>query len=102
MGGDLYARFIFIIAPTKQVVGADNGFQIGQDIFQRDKGRQGLANHGRAPQTSTDDHFKPALPILQGQSQTNVMRLSYGAVMGAACDSNLEFARQKLELWMIG
>ena len=39
MGGDLYSGFIFVIAPTKQVVGAHDGLQIWQQIFQRHKGR---------------------------------------------------------------
>ena len=102
MGGDFYPGFIFIVPPAQQVIGADHGLQIRQQIVESYERREGFANHGRASQAPADNHLKPAQPILLGHAQADVMRPRYGAVIGAAGDCNLEFARQKLKLGMIG
>ena len=46
---DLDPRFIFVVAPPEQVVDADDGFQIGQQILARNEIGDDLAKQRRAP-----------------------------------------------------
>ena len=70
-----------VVAPTFKVVHAQNGFQATQQFFRCDEVINGLADHGRATQAATHQHFKAEhTGIVALQDQANVMHTHRRAI----------------------
>ena len=102
MHRDLDPRLVFVVAPAKQVVGADHGLEIRQQVGHRQEVAQHFADHRRAAQTAADDHLKPDRAVLADHAQADVMRAGHGAVDLGSGHRHLELARQELELGVVG
>ena len=102
MNGNLDARFVLIIAPPQSVINRQHRFHIGQKVPNGQELAHQMANHRRPAKATADKHLKPCLTrCIARHAQANVMGGGDGAVIGRACDGNLELARQELEFGMV-
>ena len=100
---DLDAGFVDVVAAAKAVVGANNGFQVVEDLVPGQKIADHRADEGRAAHAAAHAHLKTqvARGVAQ-QAQAHVVPRRGGAVFGRTGDGHLEFARQKRELGVQG
>ena len=95
MHQNLDARLIFIVTAAIAVIDAQNGGEIGQQVFAGQEVAHHLAHHRRAAQTAAGNHAVADLaPVVTDNSQADIMQQNGGAVIGGAGHRHLELARQ--------
>ncbi len=85
-----------------QVVDAQRGLQVGQQVLPGDEGVDQLADHRRSAHAATDPDLEAGLAVLFNGLQPDVMDANRGPVRLRATDGNLELARQEGELRLEG
>ena len=98
---DLDARLVDVVAATERIVGAQNRFDVADDIALMQKRLDGLGQEWCAPKAAADHHleadFAGAVAV---QPQRHVVDRQGGAIVAGGADRDLEFARQEREFRM--
>ena len=97
------ARFVFVIAPAKQVVHTHDGFQVIQNLIPRQKFANHGANHRCAAHAAANEHFEANLArFIFKELQAHIVPSNGGAIFQCARDGNFEFAWQEGKLRVQG
>ena len=102
MDCDFDARFIFVVAPSESIPNGDHSLKVRQEISFGQEVLDNLSNHRGATEAAADQDLIPKCAVTGNNAQPYVVRGGHCAVIGAACHSDFELARQELKLWVVG
>ena len=98
---DLDTRLVLVVAATMEVVHAQDGRAVGQEILLGQEVADLLRDHGRAALAAADIDGKAELALFALlQMQPNVVGLDRRAIVIGTGDRDLELARQEREFRM--
>ena len=84
-----------VVAPALQVVDAQYGFEIRQQVLARQELAHHLADDGRAAEAASGENFKAQLAVGAAHDvHADVMHQRGGPILRRPGDRDLEFARQ--------
>ena len=96
---DLDARLVDVVAPAVQVVDAQDGFQVAEQVLLGQVVADQLGEDGRAPLAAADVDGKAQAAVgVALQMQADIVHLDGGAVARGGRHGDLELARQEAEL----
>ncbi len=91
-----------VVAPAVAVVDAQDGFQVGEQVRQRQKFADHLSDDGLAAQAAADQHLEADLTLCVAlQVETNIVDLGSRTVLRRAGDRDLELPRQVREFGVV-
>jgi hypothetical protein len=91
----LDARLVDVVAAAIAVINAQDRFQVGQQVRQRQEVTDHLPDDGLAAEATADENFEADLALrVAFQVEANIMDLGSRAVFGRAGDGDLEFTGQ--------
>ncbi len=100
---DLDARLGQVVAPAFQVVDAQDGLEIRQQVLARQEVAHHLADDGRAAEAAAGENLEAQLAVGSAHDvHADVMHQRGGAILRRAGDRDLELARQIGEFRMEG
>ncbi len=100
---NFYARLVEIVAPAELVIGAHDGFEIGQKLVARQARADAIADHGRAALSAAGPDVEDGRAVrVLPNDHADVVHLDRRAVVGRARHRDLEFPRQEREFRMQG
>ena len=103
LGQDLDARLELVVAATELVVDPQHCLEVGQQVLPGQVLADGLADHRSTAETATDQHLHADVAgVVAPQTQTDVVDLNGGTILGGAGHGDLELARQVVELRVEG
>ncbi len=98
---DLDARLVFVVAPALQIVDAQDGFEIAEQVLFRQLVADFLGDERRAAHPAADVDGEAETAVGEAlQMQADVVQLHGRAVALGGDDGDLELARQEAELGM--
>ena len=98
---DLDARLEFIVAPSLEIVDAEDRFDVAEQIALGQEFADHAPDHRRSAEAAADIDAKADLArFVAHDLQSDVMGLHHGAIMRRAVDGDLELARQEREFGM--
>ena len=95
---NLDARAVFVVAPTVEIVDAQNRLQIRRQVRAVQRFPNDFSDDRRAPHAAADQHAKMRSPgRIVMQAQSDVVPPHRRAVGARAADRDLKFARQPVK-----
>ena len=100
---DLDARLPCVVTPAPAVVDAQDGLAVADQVLPGHEGRDLFGQDGRAAQTTADEHTKAQFAgVVAHQAEADVVHPQHDAVFSGTVEGDLELARQKGELGVVG
>ncbi len=98
---DLDAGLVNVVAPTFEVVHAQDRFEIGEQILLRQEFADHVPDHRRAAEAAADQHLEAHFAgRVAHEMQADVVHARGGAILRRAGHGDLELARQIREFGM--